>query len=174
MSNKSLAKYTSDVDEHFFGAIGRLVISWAHLEFGLDCMVDILYRGFKGNEIEPEMPRSLKRKIIFLRAAFKRLPIGDGIQGYLIFFDRVLKASETRHDIIHGVVVEQAERSGEATLVRFVKGQDGAEKRRINVTTVDILRAAKEAQELGGKALYWVDATNQFLQELVARPHSNW
>lgn len=164
--------YTSDIDERFFGAIGRLVISWAHLEFGLDCMVDILYRGFNGSEIEREMPRSLKRKITFLRAAFKRLPLGDGVQGYLQFFDRVLKASEVRHDIIHGVVIEQVERSGEATLVRLVKGQNVPEKKQIKVTTVDILQAAKEAQELGGKALYWVDAANQFFQELVVTQRS--
>jgi hypothetical protein len=103
-----------------------------------------------------------------LRAAFGRLPIGDGIQGYLRFFDRVVRASEIRHDIIHGVVIEQVERSGEATLVRLVTGRNGVEKKRISVTTLDILRAATEAHKLGGKALYWVEATNKLLQDLAA------
>jgi len=36
-----MATFTSKEDEEFFGAIGRLTISWVHLELGLDCMVEI-------------------------------------------------------------------------------------------------------------------------------------
>jgi hypothetical protein len=71
------APFTSEADEEFFGAIGRLTISWGHLELGLDAMVEILYRGCEGNLIEPEMPRNLQRKITFLRKAVKKLPIGE-------------------------------------------------------------------------------------------------
>jgi hypothetical protein len=33
--NNNTATFTSRGDEEFFGAIGRLTISWAHLELGL-------------------------------------------------------------------------------------------------------------------------------------------
>jgi hypothetical protein len=159
--------FTSTEDEKFFGAIGRLVISWAHLELGLDVMVEILYRGFNGNEIEAEMPRNLLRKITFLRAMFiKLLGEGEGSEGYRKFFDRVQAASQTRHDIIHGVVVEQVERSGEATIMRAIRNRDGIIKRRISVTTHNILTAAVEAQKLGGNALYWVDVVVDYFKLL--------
>src|ERR1700730_15579688 len=93
--------FTSEADEAFFGAIGRLTISWGRLELGLDCMVQILYYEFKGNTIERTIPTTLQRKITFLRSAWKRLLIGDGSNGYLKFLDRVETAAETRHDIIH-------------------------------------------------------------------------
>jgi hypothetical protein len=69
--NNNTGTFTSDADEGFFGAIGRMTISWGHLELGLDCMVEVLYRLSKGNTIEPEIPRSLQRKITFLRSAWK-------------------------------------------------------------------------------------------------------
>jgi hypothetical protein len=164
--------FTSKADEEFFGAIGRLTISWGHLELGLDCMVHILYHGFKGDMIEREIPRSLQRKITFLRSSWKRQPIGvDGINGYLRFLDRVQTAAQTRHNIIHGFVIEQAESSGEAIMVRVIRDRDGGiEKRRFDVTTIDILRAANEAQDLAGRALYWADEVHNFIRGAFARP----
>jgi hypothetical protein len=161
--------FTSKADQEFFAAIGRLTISWGHLELGLDCMVDILYRGFKENTIEPEIPRSLQRKITFLRSSWKRQPIGaDGVNGYLMFLDRVQTAAQTRHDIIHGVVIEQIERSGEAVMVRAVRKRNGEfETRRFHITTEDILRAALEAQDLAGRVLYWTDEVNNLIQNLL-------
>ena len=158
--------FTSNADEGFVGAIGRLTISWGHLELGLDCMVEVLYRGFNGNTIEPEIPRSLQRKITFLRSAWKSQPIAaNGINGYLKFLDRVQTAAQTRHDIIHGVVIEQVKRSGEAIMVRAVRRRDGEiVKRRFHVTTVDILRAAREAQNLAGRILYWTDEVHKFIK----------
>jgi hypothetical protein len=157
--------FTSKADEEFFGAIGRLTISWGHLELGLDCIVHILYHGFKGNTIEREIPRNLQRKITFLRSSWNSQPIGaDGISGYMKLLNRIQTAAQTRHDIIHGVVIEQVERSGEATMVRVIRSRDGIEKRRFQATTEDILRAALEAQDLGGRVLYWVDEVNTLIQ----------
>lgn len=163
------AQFTSKTDEEFFGAIGRLTISWAQLEVGLDSMVRIIYYGFKGSKIEAEVPRNLKRKIRFLRAAFKTLPIGKtAIDGYLNFLDRVQSAAETRHDIIHGVVIEQVEGSGEATLIRMIKGRNGAvkEKKR-KFTTRAILQAALEAQRLGGLILSAANQLYNFINSLT-------
>lgn len=126
-----MADYTSREDENFFGAIGRLTISWAHLEFGLDCIVEIIHHGFGGKMIEPEIPRALQRKITYLRAAFKNLPFElpqDALQGYLNLFDQIQTAAQTRHDIIHGIIIEYAERSGEATMARVIRNREGVIK----------------------------------------------
>ena len=111
-----MASYTSSADEGLFAAIGRLTISWAHLEFSLDCIVEIIHWGFGGKDIEPEIPRALQRKISYLRAAFKQIPLPpDAAQGYQNLFDQIEAAAQTRHDVIHGIIIEQVERSGEAT-----------------------------------------------------------
>lgn len=165
-----MAKYTSPEDENFFGAIGRLTISWAHLELGLDGMVEIVHHALGGREIEPEIPRALGRKITYLRAVFKGASLpDDAIASYLSFLDRVETASQTRHDVIHGVVVEYAERSGEASMIRALRHRRGVTKRQYQMTTVDILRAAREAQQLGGHALKFVVSFYELVKKLVSQ-----
>lgn len=159
--------YTSAQDEHFFGAIGRLTISWAHLELGLDCMVDISHNAFGGNKIDPEMPRALKRKITYLRAIFKQLPIPpESIKGYHALLDQIETAAEVRHDIIHGAITKYIERSGEAEMVRIIRHKKGVEKKRFKKTTGDILKDAGQAQRLGTKVLRWVTQFYDLIDEL--------
>jgi hypothetical protein len=136
--------------------------------------VDTLYRWSKGNTIQRRIPRNRQRKITFLRSAWKTQPIGDGVNGYLKFLDRVETAAQTRHDIIHGVVIEQVEHSGEAIMVRAVRKQDGAiVKRRVHVTTEDILRAALEAHDLAGRILYWTDEVQKCIQDMLQQNAGN-
>jgi hypothetical protein len=69
------ALFTEPADEAFFAAIGRLTISWAHIEVGLDWLVRIAHHDLGGYErIEAEEPISLKRKLTYLRKAFRTLP----------------------------------------------------------------------------------------------------
>ena len=72
-----MTTYTAPEDEEFFAAIGRLVISWGHLEIGIDCMVETMYHGFDGAKIERKIPRPLQSKLTFLCKAFKQLPIPE-------------------------------------------------------------------------------------------------
>lgn len=159
--------FATKADEEFFGAIGRLVISWAHLELGLDCMVEIFYHGFKGNLTSSEIPTALTQKIKFLRKAFRSLQIGEeAISGYLEFLDKIQVAAQTRHDIIHGVVIEQVESSGEATIVRAIRNKNRVEKRRRKVTTAGILSEAVNVQTLGAIVLHLADETHKLIKEL--------
>jgi hypothetical protein len=59
--------FTSPEDRDFFAAIGRLVISWAELESGLEAMIDIVHEHMGGKEIDSERPRALNRKLSYLR-----------------------------------------------------------------------------------------------------------
>ncbi len=164
----AMSNHTSPADEAFFAAVGRLTLSWGHLGIALDSMVEIMYHGFGGREIEPEMPRQLQRKITFLRKAFKKLPIGQkAIQGYLALFDQIEAAAQTRHDIIHGAVIEYAERSGEATMVRVTRHGERVTKKRFKVTTRSIFKAAIDAQKLGSKVFYWLNEFHAVAEKLL-------
>jgi hypothetical protein len=70
-----LPDFTAPEDEAFFAAIGRLTIAWAHLELGLDWLVRIIHHNLGGRErIAAIEPISLKRKLDYLRTAFRSLP----------------------------------------------------------------------------------------------------
>ena len=162
-----MSNSTSPADQEFFAAIGRLTISWGHLGLGLDCMVEIIHHGFGGREIEPVMPRALQRKITYLRTAFKKLPIEqEALQGYLTLFDQIETAAQTRHDIIHGVVIEHAERSGEATMVRATRHGERVTKKRFKMTTRDILKAARDTQKLNSKVFYFLTEFYALVEKL--------
>lgn len=153
-----MSKFTSPADEAFFGAIGRLTISWGHLDFGLDCLVEIVYLGCNGHEIEAEIPRSLSRKLRYLRAAFKRMPLQqDAIEAFLLIFDQIETEARFRHNLIHGIITEQTERSGEAVITRVVREKHGVTKGHFRITTAEILQAAKRTVKLGTRVFSVVD-----------------
>jgi len=159
--------YTSEADENFFGAIGRLTISWAHLELGLDGAVFEIHRAFGGRDIETELPRSLSRKLAYLRTWVKQIEAlgGENADGFLGLLDSIETSSQTRHDLIHGIVTEMEEGSGKAEFKRLLHTGGRPKVREFSMTTVDILRAATEAQRLSGKTLLWARELQKFVSE---------
>lgn len=159
--------YTSKKDEEFFGAIGRLVVSWSSLEMALDAMIDLIHRGLGGNKLEPERPRALQRKLNYLRRYFKSLPGMEpsGLAGFLLLFKQIEDLSESRHDIIHGAVLENAEGSGEAKMLRFLHKGGLLEHKNISTDTASILRSANEAMQLSNKTFGALNAMYEFLSE---------
>jgi len=161
-----MGDFTSREDEEFFAAIGRLAVAWGHVELGIDGLVLFFYRSGDGARLEPEMPRALKRKIAFLRKAIKSMPLGDdAFKGYDRLFSRIQQASELRHDIIHGAIIEQAQGSGSAKLIRAIRHGDGFSEREVTATTASILEATNEATELGGRLLSIVNQAYDLLRE---------
>lgn len=161
------ASFTREADERLFAAIGRLTISWGHLELGLDSMVELLYHGFKGKTITPDIPFALKQKIAFLRASFKRMPIGvKAIDGYMKLLNKIESAAQTRHDIIHGFVIEHTEGSGELTMLRATRKKQVVIKRTFKVTDEDTLSAATDAGKLAGIVLNMFNELYDLVQEL--------
>lgn len=161
---------TSLADEQFYGAIGRLTISWAHTEFGLDCMAEIIHHGFGGKDIEPEIPRSLSRKLTYLRKAFRRLPIPEeALNGHISLFDAISAESGMCHDIIHGFLLSHEKDVGRAILMRATRDRDGkVTKRQVPVRTGDILTAANRAYDLGNKVFFWVNGFHETLDEVLS------
>jgi len=151
-----MATFTSPEDEAFFGAIGRLTISYAYLELFVDSVVSVIHHSGGSTHIEREMPRSFKRKIAYLRKFTNKAPINElAREGYRVHLRALNHASEKRHDVIHGVVTEHAERSGKATFVRVMHERGKTHKREVELTTTDIMKIAREIDELADKTYYW-------------------
>lgn len=144
------------LEEEFLAAIGRLTISWAQLELGLDCAINSIHRGFRGDQIEPEMPRALRRRLRYLRAAFNSIPeLVDLRTGFLTLAAAIEDASETRHDIIHGVIRNRVVNGGVFTveMVRLLRASNAFEQKPFSVTTVDVLKAAVIADNLADQSI---------------------
>jgi hypothetical protein len=147
-----MADFTTPEDEAFFAAIGRLSISWAHLEFGIDVTISIarLLR-----PPTPIVPRTgLSRKLAYLRRWLRdnneptfRIPVEQ-------LLSEIEAAAEQRHDIIHGVVLGYAEGSGMAQMARIIGEQaDPYRKKTYSVTTIDVLKSANAANKLATRTL---------------------
>lgn len=151
--SNSMAGFTSPEDERFFGAIGRLTISWGHVDVALDVLVYEAHTYHGGDKlIEREAPISFQRKIRYLRKAFRKIPT---FQPYNERFEAIanalVKESKTRHDIIHGFVVHHLPKTSEAVMFRWPPGEYRGKP--FNITTAKILEAAVRVQKLNVLAL---------------------
>jgi hypothetical protein len=110
--------YTGPADEAFFSALGRLTISWAQIELGIDLTVTILHYSLNGQELEREMPWSLKRKLKYMRRCFNGLRIHGKAFELLAptieaLAGEIDAASEFRHDLLHGFALSHPEGASE-------------------------------------------------------------
>lgn len=165
--------YDSPEDREFFEAIGRLVISWSYLELGIDGIVDILHGLKVAHNIEPEKPRSLKRKLNYLKKAIPTLSMkAKTKERYATLISDISTASVTRHNIIHGVVTAFPSESSPARFSRLTPGK-GVGVSKSTITTLDVLRAAVEVQDLGKPMLNWTvdfhDHIDEYVKQLEQR-----
>jgi hypothetical protein len=136
----------ADEDETFFGAIGRLTLAWGRVEIALDVLV---YEAFYRHHalLDPEPPMSLKRKIKYLRKAFRVVPKFTPYNDRFIkIADSVMQESKTRHDIIHGIVFRHIKGSGQAMMFRWPPGEYRAKP--FVVTTAKVLEAEKRIHSI--------------------------
>jgi hypothetical protein len=152
-SDLAMSNYTSIRDEQFFGALGRLAISWGHIEFGIDAFVALLHWKFGGHQLEKVVPWGLKDKLDYIRKYFrKHYPSYHGTTIVCQLMVEIATASENRHDLIHGFILEQPEGAGEAKLIRLLRVKDGKfREKKIHVTTATVLKHAVDAGNLGSR-----------------------
>lgn len=151
--------FTSKADEEFFGAIGRVVLSWAQLELGLDLSILAIRLDLGGDTIEPEAPRTLQRKLAFLRKAAKQLPGLVERRDEIIALAAAVRAeSEGRHDLIHGVAMRHLPGGSEAAMLRLLRETSGPPAKAFVVTTTSLLERAVRAGKLASQSLALVTA----------------
>ncbi|WDR04051.1 hypothetical protein PSQ19_08595 [Devosia algicola] len=143
-------------DELLFAAVGRLAVSWAHLEFGLDSMILIIHNGMNNSAYEKSLPKVLSAKIQYLRDAFNRLGIPDAARPqYESFLEEVSSLSDTRHDIIHGFPIFHPSDSGEAKLIRLKIQKSGWAHKEVIIDINSVNQASRESMVLANRATKW-------------------
>jgi hypothetical protein len=85
--------------------IGFVVVNWALAEQSLDMIISVIYDQCGGSTIMKDKPWALKRKIRFLKLAFKQFVVlhpyaEQGIE----ILESLIAISEKRHNLVHGVV----------------------------------------------------------------------
>jgi hypothetical protein len=88
----------------YLAAVGAVTLNFAALETTLDFMVAMTFNGLDRMG-EKEIPRSLDRKLSFLRKAFKHSVLGPIKADADRVFDRVHNVKEERHDAVHGALI---------------------------------------------------------------------
>jgi hypothetical protein len=166
-----MVTFTSKEDEDFFAAIGRLTISWAHIEAGLDMSIAVIHPNLGGSRIEPDAPRTaLSRKLRYIRKWAKTVPEPTFRESASALVDEIEKAAELRHDLIHGFIIEHAEGSGEVEMIRMLRTTaKPCDPKRYKVTTVQILKAAVQADKLAGRSLRMGTGLQDLLEELAKK-----
>lgn len=66
-------KSPSEIDE-YERAIGRLAISWAQIEHGLDACISVIFHKHGGNSVSSELPLNAKAKTRYFRKSVEMLP----------------------------------------------------------------------------------------------------
>ncbi|MGJ0503280.1 MAG: hypothetical protein ACR65X_05925 [Methylocystis sp.] len=157
--------FTSTEDEALFSAIGRLVISWAHLEAGLQATIEIVHFSLEGAHHEQILPRALNKKLAYLRRAITRIAGDEIADPWLAFFDDVARESDQRHDIIHGFIIQHAEATGAAKAIRVIHERERTKLKPVELSTISILQAANRAQKLARRALLFPMAVHEFCSD---------
>jgi len=144
MSEKLPADFLRNVSM----AVGQLVVSWAFVEQVLDMCIAVVYQSLDCKYIGPEIPRSTKRKVEFLKTAIKTHRKLARFQTDLALLSSALTLADARHTVVHGVISEYDDKKGAITFVMLdAKPQIHHEMRR-TVTFKSLLDAGGQCQSL--------------------------
>jgi hypothetical protein len=147
--------YTTPEDELFFASIGRLTISWAILELGLDYIIRMLHEDLSGKNIHPDRPWALNKKLEYMRRCFRAIDLLKNYSEKADSFSKSITEEATlRHDMIHGVATNHPEGATTVQMVRIMRGGSNPDTlRHFSVSAIDILKSAKRVNALQGVAL---------------------
>ena len=137
---------------NFLMAIGTLTRSWAILEVMVNLLIALIFKFMDGRKIEPVAPYSLRRKIEFLKRAFRNLaPLTAQQHNALPLLNEIRVASNFRHAIIHGIAIDDLSEK-DVHMKRLLRGTDRLlDHKEITVSTKDILFNASEVSNLAAR-----------------------
>jgi len=94
-------------------AVGFTVLTWAHIEQLLDMSIAVVFQNCGGNEINAQIPRNLKSKLVFMRKSLRNLNLLSPFQEQgLDLMSQVSNMKRRRHDLVHGVVTSTSASDG--------------------------------------------------------------
>ncbi len=154
-------RFSPDVLMTLYGPVGEIVIGWALAEQILDNCVALFFHAAGGRQIEPELPRMLKRKISFSRRCLNKLaPLADFRQQGTAFMDEIAILAELRHTLIHGALSDYDAATATYTFTRLdaVKDKHWIQPRTVSLPIL---------LNTGGKCLDLGSRFGDFLKRLV-------
>lgn len=110
-----------------FEHIGNVTITWAFLDDAVDDLIDTIHQTALGKKIGEPPRTSFSRKITYLRECGKHFEKSEIARyKYSDFVDLLERASEHRHQLIHGVIANlgQYPDLGIARMLRYLRKQD--------------------------------------------------
>jgi hypothetical protein len=159
-------KLTGRKLDEFYAAIGRFVLTWAEVEFGLDLLV-IIVRQHSASDTR--LPHQLSAKIDFIRSQTKTIPcLNDYRLAINEIIDEIAILSDTRHDYVHGTALEHAiERSAlVVSMGRLLQPPKKERRKSIRVTALLIKHTSDRLHAIGGQLLDLAEILNR-----IGRPN---
>src|SRR5207253_1632230 len=90
------------LNDEYYLLIGRASVAFGMLEMGLDFIVASTFTGMGGHPNHPEIPRSLDKKIGYLRDISKMPQMRPWTDRTIDLADRLNELKHERHLLIHG------------------------------------------------------------------------
>ena len=142
--------------EEFYAAIGRFVLTWAHLEICLDLLV---LKIVKTPERRAKLPHQLGDKIALIRSEIKGLTTDQQISITEVL-DEISSYADTRHDFVHGGMIVDLIEQGviTVTLGRLLQPSRRPRRKPVKVTPPEIKVISDRIWELAGRLLDLAEA----------------
>lgn len=170
-----MSDFNTSRDEAFFAAIGRLAISWAHLETGVTSMVQVMHSVSCDDtkDYKSILNGSMSRKIKYIRTASEGLGLDDtSTASFSSFLKKLSEARDRRNSIFHGPIIAYSEGHGRASFARIGKKERNILPQSFSMQTRDILEAAIKIGELSDRAFSFVEKFHSFLCKNCDLPQS--
>ncbi len=136
--------------DRFLQAVGALTLSWGTIETWLDFSHAILTHDFDGRSIEPEIQRSLERKLRFIKRALVHPNLQSVRERGTLLMDALLLERTERHRIVHGALgTKSTPDNVELLQVRYTPHFHNTSV--IRVTTDEAVEAANSASTRAGQ-----------------------
>ena len=135
-----------------YTVVGELVISWAFVEQKIDLCMGVIFDNLDCSAIQTQLPRGAKRKVRFLKRAFKEIPALAPFAAEIAPLLSLAKAlAQTRHTTVHGTLAGYDEQTQE--VIFNIVDSEGPEQiigaQRIVVP--EMLRISGQCQDLTAK-----------------------
>lgn len=146
------------IRRHYVTGLGLSVIMWAHVEYCLDGAVDLAFK-VHNTDIEPEVPRSFKRKTSYLRRAWQLPYISTDMQTRgLALLKKADALSLRRHSLVHSIARNQISESFKVVTKRFLYEKESLSREEVEVHLLDLAELMDEAYRLTTDLIDFVDA----------------
>ncbi len=129
-------------------AVGELIISWAFVEQKIDICVGIVFGNLDCSRIQTTFPQGTKRKVQFLKRAFKEIPELAPFANSVPQFSLAKHLAHIRHTAVHGTLAGYDAESQTVIFDMFDSDGLGQKIDEERIPMRDMLRISGQCQDL--------------------------